>query len=69
LNETGQPLPPPPLEEMVQPCSEACRHFAELATDPWGDYGVCRNPRTPVCGYPVKSDRDCRWYEPTTTRR
>jgi hypothetical protein len=65
MPEIRRPLPPPrpPPPETVQPCSPACRHHARLPTDPWGDYGVCRNPRAPRSGYPVKTGRDCRWYE------
>jgi hypothetical protein len=45
---------------VVLPCAESCLAYRPLKADSWSDFGVCTNPRSPYCGYPVRPGRDCR---------
>lgn len=45
-----------------QPCSEACAAYHPINPGSWTDYGLCLNPRSPLCGYPVRTGRDCDAY-------
>lgn len=45
---------------VVLPCAESCRAFRLLPSANWSDFGLCTNPRSPYCGYPVRPGRDCR---------
>ena len=47
---------------VCQPCSEACAAFHPINQGHWSDYGVCLNPGSPLCGYPVHTGRDCIHY-------
>lgn len=49
-----------PRERIMQPCAESCAAFRTLKADSWSDYGVCLNPRSRFCGYPVRLGRECR---------
>jgi len=53
-------------EPVTQPCSPACRYFEPMPGDAWTDYGRCLNPRSPLHGYPVSLDRECRCFETAT---
>jgi hypothetical protein len=59
-------LPAGPLREerlpVVLPCAESCAAFRPLAPAGWPDFGLCTNPRSPRCGYPVRPGRDCRSF-------
>jgi hypothetical protein len=48
-----------------QPCSEACVGFKRLADHTWSDYGLCTNPISRYCGFPVQLDRECKNFKPS----
>jgi len=47
---------------VCQPCSEACAAFHPINPGSWTDYGLCLNPGSPLCGYPVRTGRECDTY-------
>lgn len=53
---------------VVLPCAESCTAFRRLPPGPWADFGVCTNPRSPYCGYPVRPGRDCRHFLTSVAR-
>ena len=49
-------------ERVVLPCAESCAAFRPLDPDRWSEFGLCTNPRSPFCGYPVRLGRNCRHF-------
>lgn len=43
----------------TEACSEGCAGFRRLPQEGWSDYGLCKNPRSPRFGSPVRIGRDC----------
>ncbi len=50
---------------ILQPCSEACVCFKRLNDSTWSDYGICANPDSRFCGFPVRIDRECKIFKPS----
>ena len=43
----------------TEACGEGCPGFKRLPQDGWSDYGLCKNPRSPRHGFPVRPGRAC----------
>ena len=46
----------------TEACSEGCARFSRLPQEGWPDYGLCKNPRSPRHGSPVRIGRDCHYF-------
>lgn len=44
---------------LTEACGEGCPGFKRLSLDGWSDYGLCKNPRSPRHGSPVRTGRAC----------
>jgi hypothetical protein len=49
----------PAGQSRTEACSEGCAGFRRLPQEGWSDYGLCKNPRSPRYGSPVRIGRDC----------
>lgn len=50
-------------------CSCGCRHFAKLADDIGGDWGVCANPKSARAGLLTFEHQGCPEFEPISLNR
>ena len=60
--------PADPRPRVLLPCAESCLGFRPLKADSWSDFGLCTNPRSPYCGFPVRPGRECRNFLSLTVR-